>query len=128
GCVGGVEGGEPGRDARQWPRVGQRSHVDGAQAHALAELARDLLGLGVSATKEEVALDGVLGGRKLVGGDVVEGGDHSRLRSQQILDFLGRRALGRRSEETPAAEAERYHRTDDDLAAAGLLEWHEGSG
>src|SRR5262249_61304836 len=80
--VAAVDGGEHGRDALQRPRVGQRSHVDGAQTDALTEFARDLLGLGVSATEKEVALNGVLGGRKLMGSDVVEGGDHSRLRSQ----------------------------------------------
>src|SRR5262244_2889929 len=45
--VAAVNGGEHGRDALERPRVGQRSHIDGAQAHALAEFARDLLGLGV---------------------------------------------------------------------------------
>ena len=75
-------------DAFEWPRIGERAHVHGAEAHGAAELLGDLLRLGIRAAEEQVTLDGVLRGGQLMGGDVVEGRDDARLRPEQLLDFF----------------------------------------
>src|SRR6266496_2958942 len=74
-----VDGGEHGRDALERPRVRERAHVDGPEAHAAGQLGHHLLRLRIPSAKQEVALDVVTGRRELVGGDVVERGDDSRL-------------------------------------------------
>src|SRR5574338_677538 len=97
-----VDGRQHRGDAFDRPRVGERAHVDRAQAHRGPQLADQLLGLGVPAAEQQVALDRVLARGELVGRDVVEGGDDPRLRAEQLLGLLGGGALRGRGEEAPA--------------------------
>ena len=71
---------------------------------------------------QEIAVDGVIRRGELVSRDVMEGRHHPGLRAEQLLDFLGRGALGRGREESSPAEGQGHHGADDDLAPARVLE------
>src|SRR6266545_4608176 len=73
-----VDRGEDRGDTLERPGVGERADVDGAQAHRAGQLAHGLFGHGIGAAQEKIALDRVIRLGQLVGGDVVEGGDHFR--------------------------------------------------
>src|SRR2546428_9896258 len=77
-----VDRGEDRGDALERPGVGERADVDRAQAHRAGQLAHGLLGHGVGAAQEKIALDRVTRLGQLVGGDEVGGGGHFRVRQQ----------------------------------------------
>src|SRR5690242_1632951 len=105
-----VDGGQHRGDALDRPRVGERAHVDGAQAHRGPQIRDQLLGFRVAPAEEEVALDRVLARGELVGRDVVEGGDHAGLGAEQLLGLLRGGALRGRGEQAPTSEGQRHHR------------------
>src|SRR6185295_7351809 len=120
-----VDRGEDRGDALERSRVGERAHVDRAQAHGSPQLGHQLLGLHVAAAEQEVALDRVIARGQLVGRDVMEGRHHPRVGTQDLLRFFRGGALRGRREEATAAEGERHHRAHHDFPATHVAQLGE---
>ena len=92
-----------------------------------AELGHQVLGLGVAAAEQQIALDVVIARLELVGGDVMEAGHDPGVGAEKLLRLLGRRALRGRREQPAAPECQWHHRADHDLPAARLADVGQGA-
>src|SRR5262249_59376288 len=70
--VAAIDRGQHRGDAFDRAGIGQRAGVDGPESHRPSELRHGLLGVGVLAANEQIAVDRFVELGQLVGGDVVE--------------------------------------------------------
>src|SRR2546426_2697297 len=82
--VAAIDGGQHRGDALDRPGVGQRAGVDRAEPDRPAELGHGVLGVGVPAADEQIAVDRLVELGQLVSGDVVDR-KSTRLNSSHLV-------------------------------------------